>query len=68
MQYVSATATNLISGLLTVDPKARLGAKGGWAEIKAHPWFNEINWDKLLNKELKPPKPSKVCICAGGKA
>lgn len=46
--------------LLDRDPKKRLGSsQADAAEIKAHPFFRDINWEKLLRKELTPPfKPS----------
>ncbi len=31
------------------DPEQRLGAKGV-AEIKAHPFFNDIDWHKVLQR------------------
>jgi len=27
----------------------------GAEEIKQHPFFNSINWDKLLAKQITPP-------------
>lgn len=47
---VSAEALDLIRKLLTIEPEKRLGANGA-AEIKAHPWFSDINWDTLLEQE-----------------
>ena len=32
----------------------RLGYNGA-EEIKAHPWFEPINWDMIINKQVKPP-------------
>ena len=52
--YVSRTAASLIQGLLTRDPAKRLGAGGG-VEVQNHPFFNGIDWDKLYNREIKPP-------------
>lgn len=34
-------------------PEVRLG--GSYATIKANPWFENFDWDKLLEKELKSP-------------
>ena len=53
--------------LLTRDPKLRLGSghKDG-REIKAHPFFKGLDWDKLYRKELTPefiPQVAgKTCI------
>jgi serum/glucocorticoid-regulated kinase 2 len=32
-----------------------LGFKNGSAEIKAHPWFEGLNWIALFDKKLKAP-------------
>ena len=37
---------DLILKLLVLDPKKRLG-ENSIDEIKNHPWFKDINWDKL---------------------
>ena len=37
-------AADLLRGLLQRDPKNRLTA----AQIKAHPFFQSINWEELL--------------------
>lgn len=47
---ISANAKSLLEGLLKKDPSKRLGF-GGAIEIKQHPWFAEVDWDKMLNKE-----------------
>lgn len=36
---VSKNLKNLLSDLLNPDPRHRLGWKGGFEEIKTHPWF-----------------------------
>ena len=45
--------------LLNPNPALRLGMrKGGFADIKQHPWFLGIDWEKLRNKKYKiPSKP-----------
>lgn len=48
---------SLIFALMTVDPFRRLG--GGEAdanELKDHPYFTGIDWDRLLSKDLDPPQ------------
>lgn len=46
--------------MLVRDPKHRLGSgPDDSKEIKKHAFWNEIDWDKLLNKQIKPPfKPA----------
>ena len=42
--------------LLTRDPNRRLGSgKGDAEEIKAHPFFKDVDWDAVLNKQYPPP-------------
>ncbi|KAK4942256.1 rim15, signal transduction response regulator [Elasticomyces elasticus] len=56
---VSPEAKDLINKLIQLDPNERLGANkdekypSGGAEIQAHPWFADINWDTLLEDEAQ---------------
>lgn len=47
---MSSEAQDLIDKLLTEDPNQRLGAKGA-SEVKAHPFFRDINWDTLARQK-----------------
>lgn len=40
-------AIDLVRRLLKYDPKERLGVKGGYDEIKSHPFFNGVSWDNI---------------------
>jgi len=54
--HVSENAKSLLTGLLTRDPKKRLGAGKEDADpIKAHSFFANINWNNLDKKQIKPP-------------
>lgn len=54
--HISPTARSLISKLLNRDPARRLGGgPNGGRDIMAHPFFEPIDWDKLLRKEIQPP-------------
>ncbi|OQR82048.1 kinase [Thraustotheca clavata] len=48
---ISSAAKSLISGLLERDPTKRLSA----AALKAHPFFQGLDWKALEEKRLKPP-------------
>ena len=45
---------DLINGLLKRKKKYRLGSKG-FDEVKNHPWFNDIQWEKIENCEFISP-------------
>ena len=46
---------DLIFKLLIKEPENRIGSDGGIDQILKHPWFAEIDIEKLLKKELTPP-------------
>jgi serine/threonine protein kinase len=52
--HLSQEAVNFIQGLLNVTEAERLGALTV-ANVKQHPWFTGIDWDKLLTKHIIPP-------------
>ena len=54
--YISDEAKDLISKLLVVEPKKRLGY--GWDganKIKEHPFFEGIDWKEAWEKKIEPP-------------
>lgn len=59
-QFLSAEAQSLLRALFKRNPCNRLGAGvDGVEEIKRHPFFVTIDWNKLYRKEIKPPfKPA----------
>eukprot|EP00043_Microstomoeca_roanoka_P027278 m.13995 g.13995 ORF g.13995 m.13995 type:complete len:748 (-) comp7482_c0_seq1:51-2294(-) len=59
-QFLSPEAQSLLRKLFKRVPTARLGYHGA-VEIKAHPFFAGIDWEKLARKEMIPPfKPELV--------
>lgn len=52
--YISPEAKNLMRKLLHRDPKMRPGV---WnkEELKNDPFFKEIDWKKLMKRQLPPP-------------
>ncbi len=62
---LSARGSAIISGLVTRNPRKRLGTRGA-AELKSHPFFwprlkQSSDWKKLLNRQIKPPiRPCKA--------
>ncbi|XP_078226580.1 ribosomal protein S6 kinase alpha-2 isoform X2 [Callithrix jacchus] len=59
-QFLSGEAQSLLRALFKRNPCNRLGAGiDGVEEIKRHPFFVTIDWNKLYRKEIKPPfKPA----------
>ena len=56
--FISPDCKSLLVALLNRNPTKRLGGgKLDAEEVKGHPWFKDINWDDVINKRLKPPKP-----------
>ena len=58
----SDDSRQLISGLLTVSVKNRLGyLKGGAEDLINHAWFREkVDWDALVNCSVRPPWVPKL--------
>eukprot|EP00730_Choanoeca_flexa_P018218 TRINITY_DN8852_c0_g1_i3.p1 TRINITY_DN8852_c0_g1~~TRINITY_DN8852_c0_g1_i3.p1 ORF type:complete len:751 (+),score=213.94 TRINITY_DN8852_c0_g1_i3:120-2372(+) len=53
-QHLSPEAQSLLRKLFKRIPSARLGVNGG-DELKTHAFFNGIDWDALIRKEVTPP-------------
>ena len=52
----SDEAKDLITKLLDLDPKKRIGAgPNGVEDLKKHPYFKGIDWKELENKNVKAP-------------
>lgn len=57
--YLSANARAILHVLLERDPRLRLGTARDAEEVKAHPFFEGIDWKKLARMEVAAPfKPS----------
>jgi serine/threonine protein kinase len=55
-RYMNEDARDLITKMLILDPKKRLGyGKDDVVKIKNHPFFEEINWDDIWNRRIIPP-------------
>jgi serine/threonine protein kinase len=48
--YFGSDVKDLLKKLLERNPKKRCGCGAGDAdELRAHPWFSDINWEKVGN-------------------
>ena len=54
-----AKLQDLMKRLLTKEPNKRLGHVAA-KDIKDHPWFEKLNWDALLHRNIKPPFMPKL--------
>ena len=52
---LSNDGRNFVKGLLNRNPKHRLGANGDAEQLKAHPFFADVDWIQLGRKNLVPP-------------
>ena len=46
---------DIVEGLCDKNEFARLGVDGGAAELKRHQWFDGLDWDALVRREVPPP-------------
>ena len=54
-------AQQFIKDLLIKEKDERLGSRKNNKNVKEHPFFESINWNKVENGELEPPfKPIEV--------
>ena len=49
---ISEEGKDLIFKLLVKEPENRMGSNGDIDELLKHPWFSDIDIDKLLAKEI----------------
>ncbi|KAI1771385.1 Pkinase-domain-containing protein [Hypoxylon cercidicola] len=64
--YVHPDAQNLLELLITPDLTKRLGnLYGGSQDVKNHPWFSEVTWDRLSRKDIDAPYTPPVKAGAG---
>lgn len=54
--YIHPDAMDLLQQLITPDLTKRLGnLYHGSRSVLEHPWFAEVNWERLLSKQIEPP-------------
>ena len=54
-------AKDLIKKLLTRREASRIGnLSRGYVDVKEHPWFSSLDWDKLNEREIKAPFVPKI--------
>lgn len=64
--YINPDAQDLLERLITPDLTKRLGnLYGGSQDVKIHPWFAEVTWDRLARKDIDAPYTPPVKAGAG---
>ena len=67
---VSKDCMDLIKKLLIKNPEHRLGNQTDADEIKNHPWFNDVDFDEILERKVNFEnfkKIDKSTFCAKGR-
>lgn len=63
--YLSKDALKCLQALLEKDVTIRLGSIGAQeGDVKYHPFFSDINWERLERREMDPPFKPQVVSCA----
>lgn len=52
---LSPEGRSFVKGLLNRNPKHRLGAIDDGRELRAHPFFADIDWEALRQRNIPPP-------------
>jgi protein kinase A len=56
-----SNATDLILKLMESEPSKRYGnMRNGTDDVFTHPWFREVDWNKLSNREIIAPYLPKI--------
>ena len=59
--HFDPNAVDLVRKLTSHDVSMRFGnLREGVEDIKNHPWFSGVNWQKLYEKKIRPPYIPKV--------
>ena len=64
--FFGPDVVDLLSRLITADLTRRLGnLSNGPADIRNHPWFQEVVWEKLLAKDIETPYEPPITAGVG---
>lgn len=54
-EVLSPEGRSFVKGLLNRNPRHRLGSQNDARELKAHPFFQDVDWEALKQKKIPPP-------------
>lgn len=64
--FMGPDVIDLLSKLITADLTRRLGnLMNGPSDIRNHPWFHEVVWEKLLAKDIETPYEPPITAGVG---
>ncbi|CCH46926.1 cAMP-dependent protein kinase type 2 [Wickerhamomyces ciferrii] len=64
--YFHKDVLDLLQKLITKNLSERLGnLQNGTDDVKAHPWFSEVIWERLLSRDIETPYEPPVTANTG---
>ncbi|XP_058823247.1 protein kinase C-like isoform X2 [Topomyia yanbarensis] len=61
--WLSREAVSILKGFMTKNAAKRLGCTDGENQIRAHPFFKDMDWEALEQRKVRPPfRPRVVSI------
>lgn len=64
--YFNKDALDLLQKLITKNLSGRLGnLQNGTQDVKNHPWFAEVVWDRLLSRDIETPYEPPITANTG---
>ncbi|XP_058445658.1 protein kinase C [Malaya genurostris] len=58
--WLSREAVSILKGFMTKNAAKRLGCTDGENQIRAHPFFKDMDWDALEQRKVRPPFRPRV--------
>lgn len=55
--HVSPECQDFLACLLNKNPLKRLGSKHGAVEVKSHVYFQDTDWQTVIDRGIKAPEP-----------
>ena len=59
---ISPECQDFLTRVLIKNPKNRLGSQADAEDILAHPWFKDLNREKMMKKEVIVPNSASTSL------